>query len=381
MARILILAAVVLVVVLVWLNLPTAKTDTSSASNNADQALPDSSPEGTEPAPSSTNNNVIPSGSQAQNNPYENAAVKAQIRQVADLYAQASKYPHYSQPITNPEEFKEPEPFEDTEVDTPFPEQDEPNPVRLLLATEKYQYFHGEPIRARLRLLNVNPDAVINATGTIATADSDTPLTSQFVPSNVAGEYFAQFDTNLVSPSQMAPEMLLKAVVEIDQSPLFTTLGFRYQAAEAQLSGVAWSRPEAEYLVIALQYSVNRAGYYFANGVLADAESGRPLIQLQGEGRMQQGNDLLYLQAHAQALRAAGSEGPYILRSVRGYRGAERGETFDKPTDTLLPEYPVLGYSFDQYDQSEYVDPQAEERAEFLRELGSLDDDSNSDQN
>jgi hypothetical protein len=158
----------------------------------------------------------------------------------------------------------------------------------------------------------------------------------------------------------------------VDGRDLFTTLGIRYQAAEARLEGIAWARPEADFLTIALQYAVNRGGYYYTTAVLAASQDGRPLIQLQGEGQLQQGNSLLLLKAHVSALKAVGSEGPYILRSFNSYRGAETGELFDKPVSSLSPSYPVAGYAFDQYEDNEYVDPLAQERADFLRQLGDL---------
>ncbi len=308
-----------------------------------------------------------------EDNPYNDAVIKSQIMQVADLYADASRYPHFSQPILNPEEFEEPEPFDETEVDTPFPQEGDEEPIRLQLATERYQYFTGDTIRARLRVLNAKPGEFISAFGSLAGNQGDAGLSIEFQASENPAELFADFDTKLISAAVMSPEMLLKVQVQVNETPLFTTLGFRYQAAEARLVAVPWARPEGAFLEIALQYEVAVSGYYFSQAVLADLQTGKPLVQLQGEGRLQQGNDILTLRAHVQALKAVGSEGPYLLRTIRSYRGAEVGETFDKPAANLTQSYEIPGYSFDRYEDSQYVDPLAEERAEFLRQLGGVE--------
>lgn len=306
-------------------------------------------------------------------NPYQEQALKSQIMQVADLYAEQARYPHFSQPILDPQTINEPEPFEETEVDTPFPTDDEALPIHLLVATERYQYFTNETIRTRLRLHNAPSDAFISATGTLSGSAGDTPLTIEFQLDPDNQQWFADFNTALIPPALLSPEMLIKVVVQIDEAPYFTTVGIRYQAAEANLTGIAWARPEGAFLNIALQYDVSTSGYYFSNGILADAQSGQPLIQLQAEGPMQQGNSVLIMKAHIQALRAVNSEGPYVLRTIRTFRGAETGEQFDKPAATLEQSYTVPGFAFERYEDTEYVDPLAQERIEFLQQLGGLE--------
>lgn len=313
----------------------------------------------------------------AEFNPYEDEQIKAQIMQVADLYEQASKYPHYSQPIQDPANTGELEPFEATEVDTPFPLEDLDEPVRLQIATDRFQYFPGDVIQVRMILVGVSEDSFITATATVAGARGDLPLAAELnrVP-GTAMEFRANLDTKLVPASSFSQEMLLKVNVTVDQSPMFSTLGFRFNEAPATVVGIPYARINGDSLDIPLQYTVYLDGYYFASAILAEQSSGRALIRLQAEGRMPVGNGVLTMRAHNAALRAAGSEGPYVVRSINSYRGAEDGEAFDMPASSAQAQYAVQGFPFSDYPDTAYHDPDNEERIEFLKKLGGVQQES-----
>jgi len=309
-------------------------------------------------------------------NPYESEVFKAQILQVADLYAENAKYPINSKPILNPNDAKIMQPFEETEVDTPFPSDDGIGKIRLAAAVDKYQYFVGDQIDVRLQLSGTKEDVFTSAVATLSGPNGDTPLSATMNPSDQTLTVFtASFDTSIAPPALMSPEMLMKIAVTVGDQQLFTTVGFRYARASAQLVSITQVRQNAAELIIPLHYNVYQDGYYFVKAILENAQDSRPLIQLQSEGRLAQGNAILELRAHISALKAQGSAGPYILRSVQTYRGAEVGETFDAPASTSQQQFPVPGFPFSDYDDTEHEDPLATERVEFLRGLGVLDDD------
>ena len=304
-------------------------------------------------------------------NPYADEQLKAQIMQIADLYEQNSKFPHDSQPILNEEDAGEQAPFEASEVDTPFPLEGLKN-VRVRVATDKFQYFPGDIIRVKVNLTGVPEDVFVSVNAVIASNQGDTPL--QAVLNQVPAEglqFETQFDTGLVPASAFSPELLLKVTTTVDQKPMFTTLGFRFNIAPATLQAIPYVRTNGAYLEIPLQYVVNTPGYYFVSAILADQASAKPLIRLQAEGRMPQGNGLLLLKAHQAALRAVGSEGPYVLRSINSYRGAEDGETFDQPASSVQAEFSIQGFAFSEYSDEPYSNQENDERLEFLKEIGN----------
>lgn len=309
----------------------------------------------------------------AEDNPYLDQALKAQFRQIADLYEQASKYPHFSQPLYARDQIDVAEPFERTAVDTPFPVDGLDKPIRLNVALDKFQYLVGEPMLIRVDVEDYPAGAAISATATVASNDSDTglvdiPLSSSASDSRLQG----LIDSSLLPAEEWSPEMLLKVSVSVNEHDLFSTVGFRISEAVADLVSVPFSEVDGPYLSLPLQFDVHSPGYYFVHAVLQDAESQEPLVKLQTEGRMESGFGLLHLRAHIQALKERGSEGPYSLTHFEIYRGAEDGEEFDLPASLAQSSFDVEGASFDQYDDVPYQNAENQERLEFLKEVGSL---------
>lgn len=305
--------------------------------------------------------------------PFENQAIQAQLLQVADLYQETIKYPHFSQPIFNPDSLEPIEPFVGTEVDTPFPTDQGGEPVRLQAAVDRYQYFSGEQIQARVKIVGAPSDTFIQVQASLANATGVRSQARLLNPVDESLSHFTgSFDTGSIPSASLSTEMLLTVEVSIGEEQLFTTVPFRFSSASAVLTGLGNAAPENEYLIIPLQYSIFEAGYYFVRSVLQDAETGAPLVQLQAEGRLNQGNGVLQLKAHVEALKAMNSEGPYVLSRIKTYRGAEDGEPFDRPGSSVQASYPVPGYNFDQYDNVPYVDELANERLAFLQSAGAV---------
>jgi hypothetical protein len=173
----------------------------------------------------------------------------------------------------------------------------------------------------------------------------------------------------------MSREMLAKLNVTLGSRQLFTTVGFRYAVASAQVVGVRPTYVEGPNLVIPLQLNVYQSGYYFIGGVLEDQQTSQPLIQLQSEARLGQGNAVLALNAHIAALRQQGSEGPYVLRSIKIHRSSEVGEIYDSPASSAQTRFNVQGFPFSEFDDQAYVDEHGQESADFLEDTASLGND------
>jgi hypothetical protein len=308
-------------------------------------------------------------------NPLSDESFKAQIVNIAYAYNQTAQFPIGSQPITNPDDVRDLRPFEETETTTPFSTED--GPVNLSAAVDKYQYFKGETIELQLQLSGalsnrfISPEAFI-----INPGDRNKTLTP--ININPVGASNTKFlgilDTSLLANDTFAQEMLIEITVHIDNEPLFTTLSFRYNEASAKIIGTGDARPNGPNLDIPLKVDVAQKGYYFVRAVLQDQRTNKPLIALQQEGKMRKGRDEIILQAHIQALKASGSEGPYLLRSFDIYRGAEQGEQFDTFGTSTEKQYTVNGFPFSQYIDEPHQDSLAQERAEFLLKLGTQED-------
>jgi len=218
----------------------------------------------------------------------------------------------------------------------------------------------------------------VDATATVSGPQGDTSLKTDLEAVNANQSLLiGALDTSLVSQQSFSKEMIIKVLIDIGGEPFFTTVSFSYSEASAQLSGLGVVQPNGANLEIPFEYNVFIGGYYFVSALLQDQQTGQPLIALQTEGRMEQGNGRLFARAHIQALIEAGSEGPYILTNIKAHRGAERGEQFDIPASVVKTQFIIPGFSFSEYQNTTYEDPLAKERAEFLRSLGSLDNETN----
>lgn len=301
--------------------------------------------------------------------------LRAELDWVADAYAEQSKYPPYSRVISDPELAKAPEPFEEALVEFPTLDEDgQPLPLRLAASVDKIRYLKGEVIIAQLTASGLPENAQFFASSNIRSADGnlllpvDIPMTAH---TQSSFEFRAQIPTNAFSLQNGSHELLLRISIKIDEQSMVTTVPFFFSSASAQLDNVALSVQHQDFLNIPLEYTVFETGYYFVQAFLDDADSGRPLLALQAEGQLNEGNARLILKAHHQALKDAGSEGPYILRIARSFRGARPGEGNDVPTAISKPAYEIPAFAFAGYADIPYSDPEVEERLEALRSLGN----------
>jgi hypothetical protein len=319
-----------------------------------------------------------PESDEPEEDPFLDREMQAQFLQVADLYKQNSRYPVGSIPVVG-ERFAQPiKPFEQAEVDTPYPlDEDDTDPIRISASLEKMEYFAGEPILARVMVSGGEVDEYsrIEASGSVMGVSNgrDTGLNVNFERVNF-NEFRSVIDTQAVPSGQIPREALLALTIKLeDGRSLAQTVPFFYNgAASARVENVLNSRQDGAFLVIPVQYNVAEPGYYFIDAILDDATTGQPLVQLQTEGRMQLGNGLLTLKAHIHALMDAGSPGPYTLRVVSSYRAGTLNETRDVAATVSRPlGYYVEGAPFDHYDDTPFVDPEVQERIDFLEQMGN----------
>ena len=301
------------------------------------------------------------------------------LSEVATAYEEQARYPVNSRLVTDQDLARSPEPFEESKIGGDMLDEDGGlSPIGLSAAVDKMQYFVGDVITLQLLVSGTDENASVSASANILA-----PASGLLYPSNIelstygnnANEYRTTFNTAAFSLANPSNELLAKIEVKIDDESFVTTVPFLFSSASARLENVSQSRPEGASLVIPLEYSVFESGYYFAHAYLDDATTGQTLLSLQAEGRMQQGNDRLVLKAHQQALKDAGSEGPYQLRVIKSFRGAEPGQGEDVSTAISQRSYSLPAMAFENYDDTQHSDPEVEEILEELQDLSNGNDD------
>lgn len=292
-----------------------------------------------------------------------------QIEDIATAYSQSAKYPRGSQPIFNPEQVVTFSPFEENATSFPF-NSNLHGQVQLSVATEKYQHFSDDDVSVLVTIGKVPSTSSVGATATLSDIAGD-ELLSLNLEANFAQSWQL---TGIMGASTLAnldlpPELQVSAIVDIDGESYFSSTTIKYNQPSATIKGLGNANPNAEYLDLPLKLDVHNAGYYFLNAVLFDAAGKVPLVQLQGEARLREGDQELLLKAHVQALKVSANEGPYVLKNFLLTRGADNGEVLDSAGNSKVDELKVEAFSFDRYEDKPYENPLAQERVAFLRNL------------
>lgn len=304
--------------------------------------------------------------------PYADAAVKAQLMQVADLYEEAIRYPASSQPIVNEEQLQQYLPNRSATVGFPFPVEGQDDPIELELKTSKFQYFSGEPIPVSLSINGAPGDASIEVEGVLTSLSGERLMDLRFPEKGGESDYYAEFLPEEVATSNWPLELQVRIYVSVDEHRLFVSAPLRYSMPSARLQDVEFSAVEKEYLSIPLVFQVQNPGYFFVTANLYSQNSGKPLVHIESEGLMAEGLDRMVMKAHAEALKASADEGPYLLKDISILRTADENDEYDQAGNSTKMAYVVEGFPFSDYDDTPYQDPLAEERLAFLRELGQL---------
>lgn len=301
-----------------------------------------------------------------------------QIGSFVDFYENQSRYPVYSIPITDPDSVEIPEPFEETEVDSPLLD-DEGNELslRMKAAVDKFEYVLGEPVNLRVTISGLTDNQTVRGVGSLkkigANALSPTPVELTQSGSK-AGELSAIFETSSLNAAIISGDLIASVSINIDGELFFTNVPLRInKSVSARLENLGVVNVEGAFLTIPLQFAVAQTGYFYVQAYLFEQATNRPLLSIQTEGEMQAGNSSLDLRAHFHALKDAGAQGPYSLKIHRAFRSAEpgRNEISDIPVAINSPSFYVPSFSFKDYTDEAYVDPETQRRIQALRELTS----------
>ena len=302
-------------------------------------------------------------------------SIGSRMRDVAVAYQQQNRYPHYSIPVIDQALAKSPQAFEVASVSSAtFDEHGNALPFRLLAATDKPEYAVGESITLQVIVDGAEETSAIFATAVMKPTEGNQPLTipQSLTPFNQAqAEFRTRFNTAGIQIEGDAQEFLAVITTEIEGREHLTSVPVVISQVSAELLNVDRVEQLDDFLAITLDFQVHQAGYYFVKAYLDDAKSEKALVSLQTEGRMGVGSESLVLKAHHQALKDAGSQGPYTLRIIRSFRGAKPGESNDVPTAISQQHYQIPEFAFDGYANIPYQDPIVERRIKALMALSS----------
>lgn len=304
--------------------------------------------------------------------------IGTQIASALDHYEHLAQYPAFSVPIKNHAEVFLPKPFEQASVETPLLDDDgELLPISLSAAVDKFEYFVGDTIQVRFDVKGLEENQGVQAAARLkklGKANAPVATTQLSAKGSNASKFTGSFDTRAFDADAELGEMIVAILVDVDGQTHSTTVPLTLQRdVSATLENVGIAYIDGAFLEIPLEFSVSESGYYFVQSYLFDAQTDRPLLALQAEGNLEQGNSSLNLRAHQKALRDAGSVGPYTLKTRKVYRApkSELNEFDDGAVLVASPSFEVNGFEFEEYAEEAYSDPLTQKRIRALRELST----------
>lgn len=321
------------------------------------------------------NSEVLNTKSQTSNMPSPEdveslEVISAQVEDALMQFDEISKYPPTSQPILSEAHVNS---FMNTslpQTSLPFPFDDLETPIQVSIELDQSNYVFGDQIKAKVNISDAPEGANISTHSVLMSIDGETLADSGYQETKGSTTHIT-FDTQAYPTDNWPIEMNVGAYIDVNGRNIFITAPFKINDETASLDSIGFSEPVAENLVIPVNLKVLIPGYYYVAGILYGAKSKQPLIHLETEGRLGEGIVSLNLNAHIQALKKGGDEGPYYLDKIRIERWSDDLIPRDIAGKVDQNEYTIDGYSFNDYEDNPYLDPLAEERKRLLQGLSS----------
>tara|TARA_R110001592_G_scaffold359369_2_gene665935 strand:- start:46861 stop:47997 length:1137 start_codon:yes stop_codon:yes gene_type:complete len=312
----------------------------------------------------------IPTPDEVQFSEQVTEQITEQVEDALLQFDEISKYPPTSQPILSEEHVNAFINSSLPQSSLPFPFDGLETPIQVSIELDQNNYFFGDQIKAKVNISDTPEEANITTRAVLMSIEGETLVESGYQETK-ENTTFIIFDTQSYLTDAWPIEMNVGAYIDVNGHSIFITAPFKINNETASLDSIGFSEPIAENLVIPVNLNVKLAGYYYVAGVLYSAKSQQALIHLETEGRLTEGFGSLNLNAHIQALKKGGDEGPYYLDKIRIERWSDELIPRDIAGKVDQSEYLVDGYSFKDYENKDYLDPLAEERKRLLQGLSS----------
>ena len=143
-----------------------------------------------------------------------------------------------------------------------------------------------------------------------------------------------------------------------------------YVQSVASVDYVGAAQIHEAYLHIPVYITTTNPGYHLVSANLYNAETGQALLHLSEQKELLIEHDYIELKGHVAALKVMGHEGPYELKELSLTRMPSRPNYTTEYGLVAQDSFTIEGFAFSDYQDSPYVDEQAQERLDFLAKLG-----------
>ncbi len=300
-----------------------------------------------------------------EDNPFSSQEAKARLIQIADSYREQIQYPRHSRPIHSEAAYAKYVPNQSMPAGRPL-NADGPDGPAISVKTDKHQYFAGDDIAVTTQLSGARSSSVsvqlIMNGQEIQTSDTQAAVAD--TPQNFRLDIPVSMHIN--GPT----EARVSARFSIDGAPREIGTPVLISPSIATVSHTGDAYVDGEYLKIPVYVDSRKPGYHQLSANLISADAQQPLVHLSEQHELQTNQGIITLRAHIAALKAMGDEGPYLLSDLRFVRMPSPPEFTTEYGRSAQDIFEVAGFPFSDYDDVDYVDEAAQERLQFLSQLG-----------
>lgn len=310
-----------------------------------------------------------PEPSAAPKNP-----MQEQLAEIASAYQRNSRFPTYSQPLTdndwsalNPRAFVPEErplsnaPSLRVSIELPhyIVDSNRELPVQVIVVSDGSSSsappLKATAVQVMIRSRNASSPPVLlvktRAQGNVDTFAATIPATalSPFVNAEV--------------------EVAALLALSDGQSSSASTMIQLFQST-ASLDAIGAAYTDGTHLFIPAFFQVMDAGMYRVQANLF-TQAGEPVAHLNSTFTLSAGNVTGLLKVHATTLTEQGLAGPYVLTDINLMRMPAAPGEQTRYGSSQAESYSITGFPLDSYSDEPYQDPAAQQRLEFLEKLSA----------
>lgn len=300
--------------------------------------------------------------------------MQEQLAEIASAYQRDSRFPTYSQPLTdndwsalNPRAFVPEErplsnaPSLRVSIELPhyIVDSNRELPVQVIVVSDgsgsSAPPLKATSVQVLIRSRNASsPPVLLVKTRTQGNVDT----------------FAATIPATALSPFANA-EVEVAALLALSdgQSSSASTMIQLFQST-ASLDAIGAAYTDGTHLFIPVFFQVMDAGMYRVQTNLF-TQAGEPVAHLNSTFTLSAGNVTGLLKVHATTLTEQGLAGPYVLTDINLMRMPAAPGEQTRYGSSQAESYPVNGFPLDSYSDEPYQDPAAQQRLEFLEKLSA----------
>jgi hypothetical protein len=295
-----------------------------------------------------------------------------EMQRVADIYEQRSKYAPYSLYLSS----------EQTDLINPNQSHESPRAydidgesVSILIKPFKYRFSTAQKVEVDIQIkASAEGLSAITKLETYVMATSSKEQWSMKTVIDIEekglrtilAEYDPSFELGGVNEEDYT--ILVKAIFN-GEPPVIQSAPIKIVKSIAEITGVGTSRIEGNDLIIPINITADKSGYYQVSASLFDVTSNTAISFLIAKERLSSGSNTLDAKVQGLVLLDKGFSGPFRLQGITLVKKSERPGIAEE-YGISEENYAVDAIELNDFESIPYEDPMTEQRLEFMRNIG-----------